>query len=109
PYIVHELMPGGNSYHSLFANPRFAYYGDCYTEATTTIKLFERELRIPIKRGVRQGDTISPKLFTTVLQYATKNLDWNEYGTRVDGKNITNLDVVLCAKSQEEAQVCWMT
>ena len=31
---------------------------------TTTIRLFQAELTIQIARGVRQGDTISPKLFT---------------------------------------------
>ncbi|KHJ90537.1 hypothetical protein OESDEN_09621 [Oesophagostomum dentatum] len=81
---------------------------DCYENATTTIKLFEREISIPIKRGVRQGDTISPKLFTTALQYAMKNLEWDGYHTNLDGKNITNLrfayDIVLCAKNPEEAQ-----
>ncbi|KHJ78520.1 hypothetical protein OESDEN_21858, partial [Oesophagostomum dentatum] len=81
---------------------------DCYKEATTTIKLFEREIVIPVKRGVRQGDTISPKVFIITLQYAMKDLNWEKYGIWIDGKNITNLrfadDIVLCAKNPEEAQ-----
>ncbi|KHJ98413.1 hypothetical protein OESDEN_01608 [Oesophagostomum dentatum] len=65
-------------------------------------------LVIPVKRGVRQADTISPKLFTTTLQYAMKDLNWEQYGIWIDGKNITNLrfadDIMLCAKNPEEAQ-----
>ncbi|KIH67210.1 hypothetical protein ANCDUO_02461 [Ancylostoma duodenale] len=36
----------------------------------TIIQLFDRRLRIPIEKGVPQGDTICPKLFTSALQYA---------------------------------------
>ncbi|KAK6732480.1 hypothetical protein RB195_016703 [Necator americanus] len=37
---------------------------NCYDRCTTRIPLFHRPLTIPIGKGVRQGDTISPKLFT---------------------------------------------
>ncbi|KHJ82199.1 hypothetical protein OESDEN_18109 [Oesophagostomum dentatum] len=81
---------------------------NCYENGTTAIRLFEREINIQIKRGVRQGYAISPKLFSTALQYAMKSLDWKDYGIQADGKNITNLrfadDVVLCAKGHEEAE-----
>ena len=33
------------------------------TGCSTDIKLFHRDVRIPIGKGVRQGDPISPKLF----------------------------------------------
>ncbi|KHJ89323.1 hypothetical protein OESDEN_10856 [Oesophagostomum dentatum] len=68
----------------------------------TTIKLFEREIKVPIKRGVRQGDTILPRPFTTVLQHAVKTLERDDCGIDVDGKNTTNLrfahDIALCAR-----------
>ncbi|VDP58864.1 unnamed protein product [Heligmosomoides polygyrus] len=52
--------------------------------------LFDRKLKIPIEKGVRQGDTISPKLFTPALQDAMKDLNWYDKGYLVDGKRISN-------------------
>ncbi|KAK6763193.1 hypothetical protein RB195_023780 [Necator americanus] len=59
---------------------------NCYDRCTTRIQLFHRLLTIPIGKGVRQGDTISPKLFTAALQWIMKSLSWEERGIRVDGR-----------------------
>ncbi|WKY17319.1 hypothetical protein Q1695_001710 [Nippostrongylus brasiliensis] len=81
---------------------------ECFSNTSTTIQLFHRKLTIPIEKGVRQGDTISPKLFTTALQDAMKNLDWNSQGYPVDGKRISNLrfanSIVLISISTAEAE-----
>lgn len=89
-----------------------------YKNATMVVKLRENTERIPIRRGVRQGDTMSPKLFTAVLEYAFKRLKWEEKGINIDGKRLTNLrfadDIVLTADNlgdtramlQELQQVC---
>ncbi|KAK6755335.1 hypothetical protein RB195_013983 [Necator americanus] len=47
---------------------------NCYDRCTTRIQLFHRPLTILIGKGVRQGDTISPKLFTAALQWIMKSL-----------------------------------
>ncbi|KAE9412669.1 hypothetical protein Angca_010111, partial [Angiostrongylus cantonensis] len=47
---------------------------DCYRNCTTEIQLSHRPLTIPIEKGVRQGDTISPKLFSAALQGIMKSL-----------------------------------
>ena len=36
--------------------------------------------KISIQKRVRQGDTVSPKLLTAVLEEVVKNLDWEETG-----------------------------
>ena len=51
---------------------------DIYKENTTTIKLHKDNENIPIQKRVKQRDTISPKLFTAVLEEAFKNFDWKE-------------------------------
>ncbi|KAK6726501.1 hypothetical protein RB195_004682 [Necator americanus] len=59
-------------------------------------------------KGVRQGDTISPKLFTAALQWIMKSLSWEERGVRVDGRFLSNLrfadDIVLFSSSTNEAE-----
>nr|CDJ95062.1 unnamed protein product [Haemonchus contortus] len=74
----------------------------------TTIRMFQRELRVPIEKGVRQGDTISPKLFTTALNHAMLQLDWDDKGINIDGRKLSNLrsvdDIVLISQNREELQ-----
>ncbi|KAK6757419.1 hypothetical protein RB195_015317 [Necator americanus] len=81
---------------------------NCYDRCTTRIQLFHRPLTIPIGKGVRQGDTISPKLFTAALQWIMKSLSWEERGIRVDGRFLSNLrfadDIVLFSSSTNEAE-----
>ncbi|KAK6726793.1 hypothetical protein RB195_004853 [Necator americanus] len=38
-----------------------------------------------IKREVQQGDTISPKIFTTTLENAMRKLEWDDMGVKADG------------------------
>lgn len=77
-----------------------------YKNATSTIKLQEISQKIQIKRGVRQGDTLSPKLFTLGLENVFKKLNWTGMGINIDGKELTHLryadDIVLIAKDETE-------
>ncbi|CAD6189601.1 unnamed protein product [Caenorhabditis auriculariae] len=83
---------------------------------STTINLFDKKLSIPIRKGVRQGDTIFPKLISTALEDAMRQLGWNEEhdwedgtdvrGINFDGKVLTNIrfadDIVLFSSSTTE-------
>ena len=70
-----------------------------YNNATMTVRLHKDTKCIKINRGIRQGDTLSPKLFTAVLEHAFKQLDWDTNGIKVDGEMLSHLrfadDIVL--------------
>ncbi len=44
-----------------------------YRDITATIRLLKKSDKIPVKKGVRQGDTRSPKVFTACLEEAFMN------------------------------------
>ncbi|XP_030765246.1 uncharacterized protein LOC115889402 [Sitophilus oryzae] len=74
--------------------------------ATITVNLHSTTNQIKIKRGVRQGDTISPELFITVLEHAFKMLAWQQKGIVIDGERLNHLrfadDIVIVSDSLGE-------
>src|SRR5271156_5086668 len=62
-----------------------------YQSATSRIRLHETSDLFRIGKGVRQGDTISPKLFTATLEDALRNIKWHGAGIPIDKKTLTNL------------------
>ncbi|KAE9413131.1 hypothetical protein Angca_003780, partial [Angiostrongylus cantonensis] len=58
--------------------------------------------------GVRQGDTISPKIFTATLQNVLRTLKWDNMGVKVDGQQIHHLrfadDIVLRTSGISQAE-----
>ena len=70
---------------------------------TVTVHLHKESEKIRIKRGVRQGDTISPKLFTATLESIFRRLNWENKGMKIDGEFLSNLhfadDIFLCIET----------
>ena len=79
-----------------------------YNKATTRINLYDGTNAIKINRGIRQGDSISPKLFNQALEDIFKQLDWNGYGININGQRLHHLryadDIVLFSHTKEELQ-----
>ncbi|CAG4970592.1 unnamed protein product [Parnassius apollo] len=78
-----------------------------YSRATMAIRVQNQSSKpIQLQRGVRQGDVISPKLFTAALEDVFKLLDWKEYGININGEYITHRrfadDIVPMAESLED-------
>ena len=73
-----------------------------------TVHLHKESVKIRIKRVVRQGDTISPKLFTTTLESILRRLNWENKAVKIDGEFLSNLrfadDVYLCTETPRELQ-----
>ncbi len=81
---------------------------DIYRDSTATIQLHKKSRKFPIRKGVRQGDTISPKLFTACLEEVFKKLEWDDMGLKIDGEYLNNLrfadDLVLVSNSGEDLE-----
>ena len=73
-----------------------------------TVCLHKESDKIRIKRGVRQGDTISHKLFTATLESIFRRLNWENKGVTIDGEFISNLrfadDILLCTETSQKLQ-----
>ncbi|KAL6739282.1 hypothetical protein Aduo_012753 [Ancylostoma duodenale] len=83
-------------------------FRELYSNFTTRISPFYDEITIDVKRGVRQGDTVSPKLFTATLEDVMRRLEWDCMGVQVDGRRLNHLrfadDIVLITSTISEAE-----
>ena len=81
---------------------------DIYTDSSVTVHLHKESEKIRIKRGVRHGDTISPKLFTATLESIFRRLNWENKGVKIDGEFLSTLrfadDIFLCTETPQELQ-----
>ena len=72
---------------------------DIYSKGTATIQLHSESNKINIHRGVRQGDTMSPKLFNAALEAIVRKLDWEDKGININGEKLSHLrladDIVI--------------
>ena len=81
---------------------------DIYTDSLVTVHLHKESEKIRIKRGVRQRDTIYPKLFTATLESIFRRLNWENKGVKIDREFLSNLrfadDMFLCTETPQELQ-----
>ena len=82
-----------------------------YENGYARLDLHKQGNAIPIRRGVRQGDSISPKLFTACLEDIVRNLNWSKRGISIHGRKLNNLrfadDVALKReKNHQEIEDC---
>jgi len=81
-----------------------------YDNLTISVKITEEieTNQIQIQIGVRQGDTISPNLFTLALEDVFKALNRNEKDIKIDGEHLSHLrfadDIVLFSQNIMELQ-----
>ncbi|VDO18177.1 unnamed protein product [Brugia timori] len=79
-----------------------------YKIAEGRVKTDKVGQKFRIKKGVKQGDPLSPNLFNCILESVFRKLNWGERGVEVDGVKLSNLrfadDVALIAQNKEEIQ-----
>ena len=77
------------------------------TNCTTEVTLFANPISIPVGKGVKQGDTISPKLFSACLEMVMRKMNWRR-GLKIDGEYLTHLrfadDIVLLGNNVATVQ-----
>ena len=88
--------------------PYISLLKEIYTNATASLHINDDTVTIDVKKGVRQGDTISPKLFSAGLEEVFKRLDWSKAGIKVNGKYLSHLrfadDIVIFSNSATNLQ-----
>lgn len=79
-----------------------------YDNSTSRVKLETTGPPIQIKRGVRQGDPVSPTIFIAVLEYIIRKLKWEKVGININGCYLSHLrfadDIVLLSESTNQLQ-----
>lgn len=76
--------------------------------STTSIELFDSPIQINIERGVRQGDVISPNLFSCLLDMIMNNIAFSDNeGININGEKLNFLafadDIVLVSENGKTA------
>ncbi|KAK6748736.1 hypothetical protein RB195_001388 [Necator americanus] len=56
---------------------------ELYSNFTTKISPLYNDVIVDVKRGVRQGDTISPKIFSATLEKTMRRLEWDNMGVKL--------------------------
>lgn len=72
------------------------------------MKIGEQAIDVKIEKGVRQGETMSPKLFSACIEWIFRRLNWDEKGLMVDGRRLNHLrfadDIILISHRKVEVQ-----
>jgi hypothetical protein len=86
----------------------YKLYSLIYKDSKARIKLGSIGEEFKIQKGVRQGDPLTPKLFTTVLEQIFRKLGCEEKGLNINGEYLHYLrfadDIVLLSEKHTELQ-----
>ncbi|GBP48757.1 Putative uncharacterized transposon-derived protein F52C9.6 [Eumeta japonica] len=70
-----------------------------YSNSKARVQLETLGETFQVKRSVRSGDPMSPKLFSAVLENTFRKLIWDQHGLNIDGQKLNHLrfadDIVL--------------
>ncbi|KAG7311162.1 hypothetical protein JYU34_002159 [Plutella xylostella] len=79
-----------------------------YSKSMASINLETEGPTFPLRKGVKQGDPISPLLFNSLLEEVFRSIDWRDRGIKINGINMTSLrfadDIIFVSESSNELQ-----
>ena len=77
-----------------------------YKQAKSFIRLHKDSKPFEVSRGVRQGDTSSPRQFTACLEKVFQKLNWSRRGILIDGEYLSHLrfadDIIIFTRNIAE-------
>ena len=81
---------------------------EIYINSSMTVHLHKEGNTIYTRKGVRQGDTISPKPLTAPLESIFRRMTWETRGLKIDGEYLSHLrfadDIFIYANTPHELQ-----
>jgi len=92
--------------HEAIDNAYIKLMRNIYSTAISVIRIHQESERFKVRKGVRQGDSISPKLLSVVLKRVFQNLNWDEVGIKINGEYFHHLqfaDYVACLLQVQKA------
>lgn len=82
---------------------------EIYSNSTAKIKLERLGEEFPIRKGVRQGDPLSPKIFIAVLESVFRRMNWENYGLNILGRKLNHLrfadDLILVSDNPTDLKI----
>lgn len=70
-----------------------------YSNSEARVQLDSIGKKFEIQRGLKQGDPLSPKIFSAVLESIFRKLNWSDFGLNIDGVKLNHLrfadDIIL--------------
>lgn len=79
-----------------------------YASSSAKIRMERDGDEFPIRKGVRQGDPLSPKIFCSVLEMIFKNIGWQNEGILINGEYLSHLrfadDLVVFSESAKNLE-----
>ncbi|CAH2209455.1 jg18977 [Pararge aegeria aegeria] len=111
PQIIHEYRLEGKGCIAVTQPRRVAAITLALRVAAETNTHIELETvgeHFPICKGVRQGDPLSPKIFSAGFEEIFRNMDCQNYGIKINGTFLNHLrfadNLVLVADNHETLQ-----
>lgn len=85
------------------------YIADMFKECKTKIRADGGDVEIELKRGVKQGDPLSPLMFNVAIEPGLDAIQRNTKGVKIGGRNLSVMafadDVVTVAKDVDTAKI----
>ena len=105
-----ETIPHWNVSKSLVETgiPRYLsdFIQESYRDTTTEIRSADELVRLEIRRGVRQGDPLSPRIWNCGIDPLIRSLESSGLGLEVEGGRVAALafadDMVIMGKNKKE-------